>query len=57
MDDIDEKLEEYHKKFGDVFPTIEYDLTGEELIEFIDECLLKNKKAQDIAPLDKGAIY
>ncbi|MCI8485709.1 MAG: hypothetical protein HFJ20_01030 [Clostridia bacterium] len=35
------KVEEYHEKFGEYFPTMSYD--NEDIIEFMDSCIKKNK--------------
>jgi lipocalin len=51
------KLDQYYEKFGDVFPMTEYNLSKKEAIKFIDKCLEKNKKAQEIEPLDENVMY
>lgn len=55
--ELEEKLEAYYKKFGDVFPTMEYNLNPNEIIKFIDKCLKKNKKAEEIVPLPNDVMY
>lgn len=56
-DELDLKLEQYYNTFGNVFPMMEYDLPIPEVIKFIDKCLKKNKKAQEIEPLNENVIY
>lgn len=38
------KLKEYREKFNDVFPTMMYSGTEEELINEIDKCISTGKK-------------
>lgn len=51
------KLDLYYEKFDDAFPMMEYNLNKKDAIKFIDKCLKKNKKAQEIAPLDENVMY
>lgn len=57
MDQIDIKLDQYFDKFGKVFPMMEYNLSKNEAIKFIDKCIKKNKTAQEIEPLPDDVIY
>lgn len=44
---LDKKMNEYHSKFGDYFPTEELCLTRKETIDAIDECIKINQTAEE----------
>ena len=44
-------LNYYQWKFGEIFPSMEYDLPIHEAIEFISKCICLNKTAQETVHL------
>lgn len=60
-EDLDKALDKYYKRFGDIFPTMEYrGQTEAHLIKVINECLEKNKSAKELlglTPEDKDINY
>lgn len=46
-------MDEYEKAFGDIFPTMEFmSASDENLINYIKECLNKNKPMYELYPID-----
>lgn len=58
---LDEKMNEYDKKFNESFPTypLLMEKTEDEVIKIIDECLTKNKDVYELGYLedDNGILY
>ena len=50
-------LDLYYKKFGEVFPSMEYDMPVDEMERFISKCIHLGKKAEELKPLKKDVIY
>jgi NCAIR mutase (PurE)-related protein len=60
MEELNDKLLEYSKKFNDGFPMIPLasGRTNEEIIEIIDECIKKNKDVYELGYVkDDPDIY
>jgi len=52
-----DKLDQYYEKFGDVFPTMRYQLSKEKMIKLMDKCIKKNKSINEIDPPLKDVMY
>lgn len=60
MNEIEKLLEEYEKRFDDMFPTIPFSgRTEKEIAKIINECLSKNKDVYELGylTLDEDTLY
>lgn len=55
---MQEKLDQYEKRFGDGFPTMCFPgCTDEQFIELIDECLESGGTARELFHLEDDVLY
>lgn len=52
-----QKLDEYYNKFGDVFPTMNYTMSFEQMIKLINKCIRLNKSIYEIDTPLKDVMY
>lgn len=50
-------LDLYYEKFGEVFPSMEYDMPIDEMENFMLKCIRLGKKAEELKPSRKDVIY
>lgn len=52
-----EVFDAYVERFGEGFPTMQYQLTKKDAVKFMNRCLNENKRAQDIEQLRDDVEY
>lgn len=58
MKTLMELLDMYYEKFNDMFPTMCFrTATDEEMMSMIEQCIKKNKSAEELFDLDYDNMY